>query len=204
MVERGAQLIVQDIVQEAKKKAEEILERARREASSLLKGAEEEGRKAGEELLERAREEGRLLYGERVARGRVEARKELLAKKEELVEEVFRRAEERLKKHVSSREYERDLLRMTVEACRRLGSEEVVVEASARDLERLKGVEGELKKRLEGIRLSFGKPVETLGGVRVRSADGRVELDETLESRMRREREALRVAVARILFEGSA
>jgi V/A-type H+-transporting ATPase subunit E len=204
MVERGAQLIVQDIVQEARRRAEEILERARKEASSLLREAEEEGKRRAEELLGRAREEGRLLYEERMARGRVEARKELLAKKEELIEEVFRRAEERLRKHVSSREYEKDLLRMTVEACRRLGSEEVVVEASARDLKRLKEMEGELKKRLEGIRVSLGEPVETLGGVRVRSADGKVELDETLESRMRREREALRVEVARILFEGSA
>jgi V/A-type H+-transporting ATPase subunit E len=204
MVERGAQLIVQDIVQEARRRAEEILERARKEASSLLREAEEEGKRRAEELLGRAREEGRLLYEERMARGRVEARKELLAKKEELIEEVFRRAEERLRKHVSSREYERDLLRMTVEACRRLGSEEVVVEANAADLKRLREMEGELRKRLEGIRVSLGKPVEALGGVRVRSADGRVELDETLESRMRREREALRVLVARILFEGSA
>ena len=201
-MERGAQLIVQDILQEAKRKAEEILERARREASSLLREVEERGRREAEEILERASREGRQLYEERVARGRVEARKELLAKKEELIGEVFRRAEEGLRKHVSSREYERDLLRMAVEACRRLGAEEVVVEASARDLERLKRMEGELRKELGGIRVSFGKPLETLGGVRVRSADGLRELDETLESRMRREREELRVRVARILFEG--
>ncbi|MEM2866311.1 MAG: V-type ATP synthase subunit E family protein [Candidatus Hadarchaeales archaeon] len=202
-MERGARLIAQDILGEARKKAEEILERARKEASSLVEAAEKEEKRAGEEEVEKARERARQIYEERVAKGRVEGKKELLKKKEELIEEVFRRAEERLRKYVSSKEYEKDLLDLTVEACQRLGSEEVVVEASSRDLERLKGRQDELRKRLGGVRLSFGRPLETLGGVRVRSGDGRAELDETLESRMRRGREALRVRVAKILFEGS-
>lgn len=203
MAERGAQLIAQDILGEARKKAEEILERARKEASSLLEMAEKEGKKAGEEELGKMRERARQQYEERVAKGRVEGRKELLKKKEELIEEAFRRAEERLRKYVSSKEYERDLVELTIRACKGLGSTEVVVEANERDLQRLKERGEELVRRLEGIRLSFGRPLETLGGIKVRSKDGRIELDETLESRMKREKETLRVRVAKLLFEGS-
>ncbi|TDA32212.1 MAG: hypothetical protein DSO02_05685 [Hadesarchaea archaeon] len=203
MAERGAQLIAQDILGEARRRAEEILERARKEASSLLEMAEREGRREGEEELGRMREKARQQYEERVAKGRVEGRKEILKKKEELIEEVFRKAEERLRKYVSSKEYERDLVELTVRACKGLGSTEVVVEANERDLRRLKEREGELMRRLEGVRLSFGRPLETLGGIRLRSKDGRMELDETLENRMRRERETLRVRVAKLLFEGS-
>jgi V/A-type H+-transporting ATPase subunit E len=55
----------------------------------------------------------------------------------------------------------------------------------------------------KGVNVSFGEPIQTIGGVRVGTPDGKIEIDETFDGKMRREFEALRVKVAKVLFEGS-
>ena len=61
----------------------------------------------------------------------------------------------------------------------------------------------ELGEGKKTVSVSLGEPIQTIGGVKVGTADGKIEIDETFEGRMRREFEGLRVKVAKVLFEGS-
>ena len=205
--EEGAKLIAHDILREAEEKAAGVIREAERERAMLLDSARMSAKEEGEREVEEALARGRQVYEELMAKGRVEAKKEVLQKKEELIAGVFKSAEEKLRAHVRSKQYEKDLLRIAVDACGKLGSGGAIIRANQRDLELLKRFAGEMERELSGggktVRISFGEPIQTIGGVVVSSPDGKVEIDETFEGRIRREFEVLRVKVAKVLFEGS-
>ncbi|MFB0499688.1 MAG: V-type ATP synthase subunit E family protein [Candidatus Hadarchaeaceae archaeon] len=205
--EKGAQLIADDIINEAKEKATDIVRRAKKEARALLDaarfGAKEE---MGHEIKE-ARAQGKHVYDGVLAEGRMKAKREMLQKREELINEVFQEAEKKLQAQTSSKKYEEDFIHITVCACEKLGSEKVIIRANRRDLKLLEKSKDTITRELGGgeraVNISFGEPIQTIGGVRVGTPDGKIEIDETFEGKMRREFETLRVKIAKVLFEGS-
>jgi V/A-type H+-transporting ATPase subunit E len=200
-VEKGAQRIIDDILREAKEESAKIIAAAKTEAKTLLDAAHLRARESEEFELKKAREQGKQIYDQMLAEGRMRARREMLQKREEMINEVFRKTEGLLKKHVSSREYEKNLVRMVVDACKKLGSREAVIRVNRRDLKTLEGEREKLAKEL-GEGFTLGDPIQTIGGVRTETPDGKIVIDETFENRMKRGFESLRIKVAKILFEG--
>ena len=205
--EEGAELIVNDILKEAKEKAAEAIRAAKREAATMLDAARLGAKEEEEHKLMEARSRGKQIYEEVMAEGRMRAKKDMLQKKEGVIGGVFKGAEERLLAHTASKRYKEDLARIAVDACRKLGSSDVMVRANRRDLKLLESLKEQMAHELntgeKTVNISFGEPIQTIGGVKVGTLDGRVEINETFEGRMRREFEGLRVKVAKVLFEGS-
>jgi V/A-type H+-transporting ATPase subunit E len=205
-VEKGARLIAEDILREAKEKAAEIVRRARKEAQTLLDAAQFGTREEEEREVKEAKAQGKSVYEEILAGGRMKAKREILQKQEELINEVFKKAEGSLRKYASSEKYGRDLIRITIDACKKLGSNNIVIQANRRDLKLLEKNKDQIVQELGGeklVNVLFGDPVQTIGGVKVIAPDEKIEIDETFDTRMRRAFETLRVKVAKILFEGS-
>lgn len=206
-VEKGAQLIVEDILREAKQKAAGIIRDAKKEAGTLLDAARFGAKEEEEREIKEARAKGKDIHEEVLAEGRMRARRELLQKREELINEALKEIEKELQAYASSDKYERDLARMTAGACKKLGSNQVVIRANRHDLKLLEKSKEQIIRELggaeKGVNVSFGEPIQTIGGVRAGTPDGKVEIDETFDGKMRREFEALRVKVAKVLFEGS-
>lgn len=205
--EKGAQLIADDILKEAKEKAAGIIRAAKKEARTLLDAARFGAKKEEERETKEARARGKHVYDGVLAEGRMRAKREMLRKREDIINEVFREVEKKLRAHASSKKYEKDIVRIVAAACKKLGSDDVVIRANRRDLKLLEGSKDQIAHELgEGkktVKVSLGEPIQTIGGVKVGTSDGRVEIDETFEGRMRREFEGLRVKVAKVLFEGS-
>lgn len=205
--EKGAQLIADDILKEAKEKAEGIIRAAEKEARTLLDAARFGAKEEEERETKEAYARGKLVHDGVLAEGRMRAKREVLQKREELINEVFRGVEEKLQAHASSKIYEEDIIRIATMACKKLGQDDVVIRANRRDLKLLEGSKDQIARELgEGEKtasVSLGEPIQTIGGVKVGTADGRVEIDETFEGRMRREFKGIRVNVAKVLFEGS-
>ncbi len=205
--EKGAKLIIDDIVKEAKKKAAEVIQETKREAATMLDAARLGAKEEEEKRLKEARARGKQVYEEGMAEGRMKAKKEMLQKKEGLIGNVFKEVEEKLRAHVASKRYKEDIARITLNACRKLGSGDVIVRANRQDLKLLESFKEQIARELSGgekkVKISFGEPIQVIGGVKVGAPDGTVEIDETFEGRMRREFEVLRVKVAKVLFEGS-
>jgi V/A-type H+-transporting ATPase subunit E len=200
-VEKGAQHIIEDILGEAKEESAKIINSAKTEAKALLDAAHLRARESEEFEVKKARERGKQIYEQLLAEGRMRAKREVLQRREELIREVFKEAEALLKKHASSKGYEKELVRMATNACKKLGSREAVISANRRDLKILEREREKLAQELGNFAL--GQPIETIGGVRVETPDGKIVIDETFESRMKREFDSMRTKVAKILFEGS-
>ncbi len=206
-VDKGAQLIAEDILKEAKEKAAGIISAAKKEAKTVVDAARFGAKEEEEREVKEARVQGKHIHEEVLAKGRMRARRELLQKREELINELLKEAEKKLQVYASSKKYEKDLVRIAVSACKKLGSNQVIIRANRHDLKLLEKSKEQIMRELggaeKGVNILFGEPIQTIGGVRVVAPDGRVEIDETLDGKMKREFEALRVKVAKVLFEGS-
>lgn len=205
--EKGAKLLAEDILKEAEEKAATIIKEAKEQANAIIDAARINAEEEEKRKLAEATAKGQQIYREILAQAKVEAKKEILKKKELLIKEAFKEAEERLRKHSLAAEYKEDLIRITVNACKKLDATDLVITANQRDLKTLKSsketIERELERGNRKIKISFGEPIQTAGGVRVKTADGRIEVDETFEGIIQKQFELLRVKVAKILFEGS-
>lgn len=204
---KNTQLMVGEVLKEADKTAEEIISSAKSEASTILNAAKFTAKEEEESRLKEARAEGKRAFDEVLAKGKMQAKKEALQRREEMINQVFKGAEKELEKYVKLESYKKSLVKIVVSAGKKLGSKDIVVLANRRDLSLLKkseqGITRGLSAGKEKASVTFGEPIQAIGGVVAKSADGRVEVDETFDGRMKREIEALRVKIAKILFEGS-
>lgn len=203
--EEGARLIAKEILKEASDKSAQIIAAAKKEAKTLLDAARSKAKEEEDREIKEAHIRGKLIYDEMLAEGRMRAKRETLQKMEELLNKVFKKAEDELRAYVLSKKYEKNVVNLAITACKKLGSENVVIYANKRDLNLLQKSKYDIAQsigRNGTAEISFGKPIQTVGGVRVSTQDGKVEIDDTFESRLKREFDSLRVKVARILFEG--
>ncbi|MCR4402586.1 MAG: V-type ATP synthase subunit E [Firmicutes bacterium] len=188
------------ILQDAKAKADEIVAAATAEAQAIVAEAREEATRKRDEVLARGKENADEEMRRALTLAELDARKQLLATKAALIDEVFQEARKRLTSLEPGR-YRAYLKRAILEAVES-GEEEVVL--SARDLESVgpevvSEVNAELAKqgRKGALRLS-GVPGGFTGGFVLRT--GRTEVNSTFDALLAREREALVVEVAKVLF----
>jgi V-type H+-transporting ATPase subunit E len=204
---KGVRLIVEDIIREADEKASDIVKAADKEAKTILNASRLEARQNEELVAQEARVRGEQVRDEILAEGRLRAKKELLQRREEIIIEVFNEADRKIREYASSKKYEADLIRIAIETCKKLGSENIVIYANQRDLRLLEKSRDQIARELgevgKPVNISFGEPIQVSGGLKVGAPDRRIEIDETFDGRVKRQFEALRVKVAKALFEGS-
>jgi len=206
-VNKGTQLMVDEILREAKEQAAGIVRAAKKEAATILNAARFTAREEEEREAKETQEKGKRVHEEVLMDGKMKAKKEALQKREETINEVFKEVEKKLRKYSTSKRYQGDLVRLAIDSCKKLGSNHVMIYANERDLRVLKRAQKKIVQALSVkgavASVSFGKPIQTMGGVRIATTDGKIEFDNTFEGKMRRDFDTLRVKVARLLFEGS-
>jgi V/A-type H+-transporting ATPase subunit E len=198
---QGAKLIVEDILKEAREKAERIISDAKKQGQTIIDAAKIGAEEISDIELKRAKEQAKEIFDRALVEGKMKLKREMLKKREELINEVFRKAEARLKELTTGKEYERKLVKIAVEACKKTGSKDVIIRANARDLKILEKEKSKIAAEA-GVKISLGEPIKTIGGVVAMSSDEKVIVDETFEARLKREERILRVKIAK-LFEGS-
>lgn len=196
----SAEKIIERIREDAAREVEVIIGEAKREAEDIIKEAEDKAEEQKREIISKGEKEAELLKQRIVANAKLKARKSGLDAKEELIKAVFEEAEKELAKIASSDNY-KDILRgLIAEGVSSVGEDaEVMVKEEDKKLLEdgiLKDLEKEFKVK---ITLS-PENINTIGGVIVRSKNGRVEVNNTFETRMIRMQDALRSKIAKILF----
>ena len=206
-VSKGTRLMVEEILREASEQAASIVAAAKKEASTILNAVHFTAKEEEEHEVKEAQARSKRIYEEVLMDGKMKAKKEALQKREGIINEVFKEVEKKLQKYTSSKKYQEDLIRMAVDSCKKLGSDRVMIFANKRDLRVLKRAQKKITQALSTkgttTSVSFGDPIQAIGGVRVATADRKIEIDDTFEGRMRRDFDTLRVKVAKLLFEGS-
>jgi vacuolar-type H+-ATPase subunit E/Vma4 len=203
-------LLSEEILADARRKAERTVARAQMEADRVVEQAVKSAEAVRESVLARA---GTLIERERrVFDSSLRLEERMLRLKTEggLLDEAFSRAVERLGKRDGFNDYRRLVRDLAVEAVSALTGDAFVLHLAKPDLESMRStLPGEVAKAVrdksgrEVQLVVAGKPAAIDTGVIVTSADGARRVDNSLAARLTRARRELRFAVANVLFDES-
>ena len=197
----------QAILAQANRLASEYRERAERSRDNILREAGERLhlREEREVLLAKAKAE--RAYRRRVQANELQLRKEMDHLRWNLVEEVRGRLAERMQAMVQERQeaYQTLLQRLLAKGVEAIERDALVAEVSKRDLTWLQPIWQEFSAAVAaGKQVELAAlPIETLGGIRIRSEDNRIRVDNTFEGRLERlGRRLHQIIIERLLPEG--
>lgn len=188
------------ILKRAERLAGEYRERAERSRTRILKEAAEQLRLREEREVLIAKAQADRNYRRKVQSSELRLRAHMDHLRWNLVRGVEHRLEERMRAFAEQEEeYLKALLGYLRQGAQMIEHDDLVAEVNRRDRQRLDprweefAAEAAPDKRIE---LAV-EPIETLGGILIRSRDGRVRLDNTFEGR----RDRLRPQLHQIIVE---
>jgi len=185
----GIEEILSKIREDADREASNILDNARREVEQKVKEAEDKARAKANEILKRAEREIENRKKAELAKIRQEVKREILNKKEEIIQICFKEALERLR-NLSGKDYEKLVEKLIKRGAKEIGKECTIIPSREED--------SKIAKKL-GLKVSKNR-VRSSGGVVIVSDDGKVSVDNTFEEILKREEASLRMKIGNLLF----
>lgn len=203
----GADKIVSSILSDAQSKADVVIQEAQKESELILEEGQKKAQAEKERRLDEANKQSSMKYQQLISEAKMNARRAELEAREEVIEDAFKTAKEELKKIAfsSSEEYKNSLVEIVKEATLEVGGGEVVLHLKAEDVDKIKDSMETIEKDVEtqtGIKttLEIGENINTIGGAVVKTKNGEIEVNNTIESRLSRFKKSLRSEVAKVLF----
>ncbi len=186
--------ILRALDDQCREECQEIYGRAEAEAKLILDRAQEEADAIREARLARVRAEAESETTSMLYSARLKSKNAVISAKERIAEKALAAAEERLQGLRSQPGYEAVFESLVAEGLTRI-SGKVVVHVDAADEAVAEAVMGGL-----GLDYELRPDIHTAGGAVVSDAAGRVRIINTIEERLNRAREKLRMRVSEILF----
>lgn len=186
--------ILQALDEECRAECQEIFRRAEQEAKRILEKAQEEAESIRQARLDKVRAEAQSEATSILYSARLRAKNSVIQAKERVVEKALRQAEQEMQDLRSRDDYPDILAGLIEEGLSRVGDKVVVhVDPADRNL-----AEDILRRR--GVEFEVRTDIETRGGAVVSDPEERVRIINTVEERLNRAREKLRLQVSALLF----
>ena len=152
-----------------------------------------------ENIISNAEKKAENLKRQVIGSSKLSARNKELVLLEHAVNDVYVKAKEKLGLNSEQPNYRNMLIKTLDESIPNLGTSDVIIECLKRDVEFF-------KKQIESLSQNFNKKIKvqsnlknSLGGFKIKSSDGTVTLDNTIDSRIERLKPLIRKNIAQIL-----
>jgi len=152
-----------------------------------------------ENIISNAEKKAENLKRQVIGSSKLSARNKELVLLEQAVNDVYVKAKEKLGLYSEHPNYRNMLTKNLDESIPNLGTSDVTIECLKRDVEFF-------KKHIESLSQKFNKKIKvqsnlknSLGGFKIKSSDGTVTLDNTIDSRIERLKPLIRKNIAQIL-----
>lgn len=196
----GAEKLVDRILKEGRQRADEITSNGQKKADEIIENAKQEAQKKVEAIEQKAREDAQEIKRRVRAVAEMEMRKDILAVKQQLMDQVFDQAMEQLK-NLSTEEYQNMLLNLFIKTVD-TGQEQVIIASGDHERVNQQFIDRVNQTLIEqgktGNLTLSGESRDIKGGFILKS--GGVEINNSFEAILRMEREELEPKVAEILF----
>jgi vacuolar-type H+-ATPase subunit E/Vma4 len=198
--EEDIEILSRAILKEADIDAEQIREDAKAKADDILQRAKAEAEKERNEILEQARQEAERLRSQVVANAQLKARTLQLEYREKLLDRVFEAAKQKLPAIQKRADYNRLATQLLREALVQLKANKARIQAD--EVTRKILIDGALQElsREMNVELTMGDVLEEGYGVVVDASNGHLHFDNTLETRLHRLQSTLRSSVYHVLM----
>ena len=200
----GTSKIVESIMSVAQEKADGIIQDANAEVSQINANAEKTAEAEKTKILENGKKQSDMRYQQIISEAKMNARRAELGAKEEVIEAAFNQAIGELKTKASSNDsdYEHALGKMIKEAADEIGGNDLIIQLNEADTNKLKAdLSSDDSFEIEGINFKVGEPIDAIGGAILKTSNGDIEVNNTIEARLERFKSILRSEVAEILFK---
>ena len=202
----GTSKIVESIMSVAQEKADGIIQDANAEVSQINANAEKTAEAEKTKILENGKKQSDMRYQQIISEAKMNARRAELGAKEDVIEAAFNQAIGELKIKASSgdEEYKDSLSKMIMEATKEIGGNDLILQLNEADTQKFKddlSSQGSDSFEIEGIKFTLGEPIDAIGGAILKTANGDIEVNNTIEARLDRFKSILRSEVAEILFK---
>lgn len=203
----GTENIVSTIKSKAQIKADEILQESQVEVNSIIENGNKQAELEKKKISDDAKKQSDMRYQQIISEAKMNSRRLELEAREEVIEAAFEKANEELKSIASSTnaEYIDALTKMIKEAATEIGGGDLVISVKEEDkskITNLNSITSEIKSTTgNDTILEFGESIDTIGGAVLKTKNGEIEVNNTIESRIVRYKKALRSEVAKILFD---
>jgi len=154
-----------------------------------------------EAIIESAKKQAENLKRQIIGSSRLNARNKELLLIESAINEIFEKAKERLQSRPDEKSYKELIRKMIEDSISKLESTEIIIECNKNDYELVRKVILDLsgnKNNKTKLTLSK-KPIDIAGGIRARSDDGTMTLDNSMESRIERLKPLIRKEIVQLL-----
>ena len=151
-------------------------------------------------IIESARKQAENLKRQIVGSGRLAARNQELLIVENAVNNAFEEARKKLAASGNKESYRALISSMIEGSVSSVGSGEVIIECNKSDTDLVKKIVTDLQKKNTNVQARVSdRHIDVLGGIRVKSADGTITYDNTLDSRIERLKPLIRKNIAQML-----
>ena len=200
----GTDKIVSSIMSEAQGKADIIMQEANAEIATINANAEKTAESEKNKILENGKKQSDMRYQQIISEAKMNARRAELGAKEEVIEAAFDKATDDLKDIASSgsEEYDDSLTKIIKEAVDEIGGKDLIIQLNEADTNKFKSqLDSSSTFQIDDIKFQLGEPIDTIGGAIVKTKNGDIEVNNTIESRLDRFKSVLRSEVADVLFK---
>ena len=200
----GTDKIVSSIMSEAQGKADVIIQDANAEVSAIQAKAEKTAEAEKLKILDNGKKQSDMRYQQIISEAKMNARRAKLGAKEEVIEAAFNQATGELKAIAASgdEEYKDSLAKMIQEAASEIGHNDLIIHLNEADTNTFKqDLSSGDSFELDGIKFTLGEPIKAIGGAILKTSNGDIEVNNTIEARLERYKSILRSEVADVLFK---
>ena len=189
---------------EAQEKADVIIQEVNAEVSAIEAQADKTAEVEKAKILENGKKQSDMRYQQIISEAKMNARRAKLSAKEEIIEAAFEKAVSELEQKASSQsaDYEDSLIKMIKEAADEIGGDDLIIQLNEADTNQFKGeISSDNTFDVEGIKFKLGEPINAIGGAILKTSNGDIEVNNTIEARLERFKSILRSEVANVLFK---
>ena len=200
----GTDKIVSSIMSEAQEKADVIIQDANANVSEITAKAEKTAEAEKIKILENGKKQSEMRYQQIISEAKMNARRAKLGAKEEVIEAAFNQATGELKAKAADgdEEYKDSLAKMIQEAANEIGTNDLIIHLNEADTNQFKkDLSSAESFEIEGIKFTLGEPIKAIGGAILKTSNGDIEVNNTIEARLERYKSILRSEVAEVLFK---
>ena len=189
---------------EAQEKADVIIQEVNAEVSAIEAQADKTAEVEKAKILENGKKQSDMRYQQIISEAQRNARRAKLSAKEEIIEAAFEKAVSELEQKASSQsaDYEDSLIKMIKEAADEIGCDDLIIQLNEADTNQFKGeISSDNTFDVEGIKFKLGEPINAIGGAILKTSNGDIEVNNTIDARLERFKSILRSEVANVLFK---
>ena len=200
----GTDKIVSSIMSEAQGKADVIIQDANAEVSAIQAKAEKTAEVEATKIKENGQKQSEMRYQQIISEAKMNARRAKLDAKEDVIEAAFSQATGELKQKAAegNEDYKDSLSKMIKEAADEIGGNDLIIQLNEADTNKLKEeISSDNTFELDGVKFKLGEPIKTIGGAILKTSNGDIEVNNTIEARLERYKSILRSEVANVLFK---